>query len=61
MNLFRYQNVYFKKTNNDLNSESEFEIDLDVFETVLLKFQQNLKNLNLKKMQHNLTDTMIIL
>ena len=51
--------MYLKKTDNASNTEFEFEINFNVFNAELLKLQQNLKKLNLKKMQHNLTDTMI--
>jgi len=61
MSFFQIQNAYSEKINDDLNSKSEFEINSDVFDTELLKFQQNLKKLDLKKMQCNLTNTMIIL
>jgi len=52
--------VYLRKVNDASNSRSKFKIDFDVFNIKLLKLQQNLKKLNLKKMQHNLTDTMIV-
>ena len=44
MSFFQIQNAYSEKINDDLNSKSEFEINSDVFDTELLKFQQNLKN-----------------
>ncbi len=59
MSFFRIQNVYLKKTDDALNIESEFKINFNVFNTKLLKLQQNLKKLNLKKMQHNLTNATI--
>jgi hypothetical protein len=61
MSLFRIQNVYSEKTDNDLDSESEFRINSNVSDINLLKLQQNLKKLNSKKMQCNLTDTIIVL
>jgi len=60
MSFFRIQNVYSEKTDDASNTESEFKIDFNVFNVKLLKLQQNLKKLNLKKMQCNLTDTMIM-
>ena len=60
ISLFRIQNVYLRKVNDASDSRSKFKIDSDVFNIKLLKLQQNLKKLNLKKMQHNLTDTMIV-
>ncbi len=59
MSFFRIQNVYLKEADDASDTESEFKISFNVSDTELLKLQQNLKKLNLKKMQCNLTDTMI--
>ena len=61
MGPFRIQNVYLKKADDASDTESEFKISSDVSDTELLKLQQNLKKLNSKKMQRNLTDAMIML
>ncbi len=61
MSPFRIQNVYLREADDASDTESEFEISSDMSDTKLLKLQQNLKKLNSKKMQHNLTDTMIVL
>jgi len=61
MSSFRIQNVYLRKTDDASDTEFKFKISSDVFNTELLKLQQNLKKLNSKKMQHNLTDTIIVL